>query len=139
MHPTYLHDMWCQSTRILGNAATFQEIAMQINLQSAVLPDRPQLDKFKLWRWFKKNKGEKRRKVSRSLLTELHKERRLTYAQDMLERIEIEEEITFYKDEKWAYEESKRKYLKYLSCADFKQFPLTKMRNGLMKNQNANI
>jgi hypothetical protein len=99
MHPTYLHDMWHQSTRILGDAATFQEIATQINLQSAVLHDRPtlQLDKYKLWRWFKKNKG---RKVSRPLLTEVHKERRLTYAQEMLERIEEEEEITFYKDEK---------------------------------------
>ncbi len=39
MHPTYLHDMWLQSTRILGGAATFQEIAMQINLKSAVLHD----------------------------------------------------------------------------------------------------
>jgi hypothetical protein len=39
----------------------------------------------------------------------------------MLERIEEEEEITFYEDEKWAYEESKRKYLRHLPCADFKQ------------------
>jgi hypothetical protein len=121
--PTYLHDMWRQATRILSDAATFHEISLQINLQSEALHDRPmlQLDKFKLWRWFKKNKGKKHRKVSRPLLTEQHKEMRLTFAQSMLERIEEEEEINFYEDEKWAYEESQQKCLKYLPCANFEE------------------
>jgi hypothetical protein len=94
-----------------------------MNLQSEALHERPtlQLDKFKLWRWFKKNKGKKRRKVSRPLLTEQHKETRLTYARNMLERLHEDEEINFYEDEKWAYEESGRKSLKHLPCADFEE------------------
>ncbi len=71
-HPTYLHEMWRQVTRTIGDAATYHEISIQMNLQSEALHNRPmlQLDKFKLWRWFKKNKGQKRRKVSRPLLME---------------------------------------------------------------------
>ena len=39
----------------------------------------------------------------------------------MLERLDEEEEINFYEDEKWAYEESGRKSLKYLPCANLKE------------------
>jgi hypothetical protein len=39
----------------------------------------------------------------------------------MLERMEEEEEINFYEDEKWAYEESRRKCLKHLPCASFEE------------------
>ena len=68
-YPTYLHEMWCQATQILGNATTFHEISIQRNLQTEALHERPtlQLEKFKLWRGFKKNKGKKRRKVSTPL------------------------------------------------------------------------
>jgi hypothetical protein len=46
-HPTYLHEMWCQATRNIGNTATLHEISIRMNLQSEALHDRPtlQLDK----------------------------------------------------------------------------------------------
>ncbi len=101
-YPTYFHEMRCQATQILSDAATFHEISIQMNLQTEALRERPtlQLDKFKLWRWFKKNKGKKHRKVKRLLLTDQHKETWLARA--MLERLDDEEEINFYEDEKWA-------------------------------------
>ncbi len=87
------------------------------------MQERPvlHLDQFKMWKGFKKNKGEKCRKVSRPLLTEQHKETWLTYSRVMLERLEEEEEVNFYEDEKWAYEESRRKSSKYLPCANFEE------------------
>jgi hypothetical protein len=49
-HPTYLHEMFRQATRLLGDDATYEEIATTMNLQSAGLQDLPTLtlDKFKL-------------------------------------------------------------------------------------------
>ncbi len=94
-----------------------------MNLQTEALHERPtlQLDKFKLWRWFKKNKGKKHRKVSRLLLMDQHKETGLTYARAMLERLDDEEELNFYEDKKWAYAESGRKSVKHMPCADFEE------------------
>ncbi len=52
--------MFCQATLTLGDAASFEELALQINQQSAIQQGQPtlQLDKYKLWRWFKENKGK---------------------------------------------------------------------------------
>ncbi len=56
-HPTYLHEMFWQATSLLGNDATYEEIARTMNLQSAGLQDLPTLtlDKLKLLQWFKEN------------------------------------------------------------------------------------
>jgi hypothetical protein len=40
-YPTFLHDLWQHATSLLGDNATFEELAHQMNLQStmeAVLP-----------------------------------------------------------------------------------------------------
>ncbi len=61
-HPTYLHHMFHQATLTLGDAASFEELALQINQQSVVQQGQPtlQLNKYKIWRWFKENKGKLR-------------------------------------------------------------------------------
>ncbi len=75
-HPTYLHCLFRQATLTLGDAASFDELALHINQQSTVQQGQPtlQLDKYKLWRWFKANKGKLRQRITRSCLTEAHKQ-----------------------------------------------------------------
>jgi len=60
-HPTYLHELHRHATTILGDVATFDEIATQINLLSAD-DKRPtmNLNKWSLQSWFKKNKGKEK-------------------------------------------------------------------------------
>jgi hypothetical protein len=55
-HPPYLHELYCRTTHILGDDATFSEIAARMNLLSTV-DERPaiNLEKDSLRRWFKKN------------------------------------------------------------------------------------
>jgi len=79
-HPTYLHELYQYATAILGNVATFAELAAQMNLLSAV-DKRPimNLNKWSLLRWFKKNKGKEKRAVFRPLLTEEHKANRIQH------------------------------------------------------------
>jgi len=74
-HPTYLHYLYRRAVDILGDDATFSEIATQMNLISTV-DQRPtiHLNKDSLRRWFKKNKGKEKRAVFRPLLTEDHKQ-----------------------------------------------------------------
>jgi hypothetical protein len=64
-HPTYLHEMLWQTTSLLGNDATYEEISTMMNLQSAGLQDLPSLtlNQFMLLRWFKKNKRKERKTV----------------------------------------------------------------------------
>jgi hypothetical protein len=63
-HPTYLHYLYRRATSIIGNDATFAEVASQMNLLSTV-DERPtmNLNKWSLLRWFKKHKGKERRAV----------------------------------------------------------------------------
>jgi hypothetical protein len=78
-HPTYLHSLYRRATMILGDAATFTEIASQMNLLSAV-DERPtmNLNKWSLLRWFKTKKGKEKRTVFRPLLTPQHKKKQST-------------------------------------------------------------
>jgi hypothetical protein len=75
--------MFRTATQLVGDDATFDLIARTMNLQSAVLENMPTLtlDKFKLYRWFRKNKGKERKTVDRPLLTEEHRRARLQRAQ----------------------------------------------------------
>jgi hypothetical protein len=72
---TYLHQLYRRSTAILGDDATFSEVASQINLLSTVDP-RPKmhLNKWSLLHWFKKYKGKERQAKFRPLLTANHKQ-----------------------------------------------------------------
>jgi hypothetical protein len=81
-HPTYLHEHYQCATTIIGDVATFNEIATQINLLS--MDDKMptmNLNKWSLQRWFKKNKGKEKRPVFRPMLTEAHKASRLKHAE----------------------------------------------------------
>jgi hypothetical protein len=66
----YLHEMYRQATSLIGNDATFEETAAIMNLQPTGLEGLPTLtlNKLSLYRWFKKNKGIKRRTVRQPLL-----------------------------------------------------------------------
>jgi hypothetical protein len=77
--------MFRQATNLLGDDAMYEEIARTMNLQSAGLQDLPTLtmDKFKLLRWFKKNKGVERKTVQRLLLTPEHKQARLEHTRQI--------------------------------------------------------
>ena len=74
-HPTYLHEYYQCATTIIGDAATFNKIATQINLLS--IDDKMPTMNFNKWslqRWFKKIKGKEKRPVFWPMLTEAHKE-----------------------------------------------------------------
>jgi hypothetical protein len=61
-HPTYLHELCCSATNLLGDDATFTSIADLMNQQSAVHQNLPMLNltHLQLNRWFKKNKGKEK-------------------------------------------------------------------------------
>ncbi len=43
-HPTYLHELFRQATSLLGDNASFKELAMAINMNSAARADLPSLN-----------------------------------------------------------------------------------------------
>jgi len=118
-HPTYLHSLYRRATMILGDAATFTEIASQMNLLSAV-DERPtmNLNKWSLLRWFKTKKGKEKRTVFRPLLTPQHKINRVQHAHRIRTLMDQGAAIC-YLDEKWFYLVSRRKTSKYLPRAEF--------------------
>ncbi len=42
-HPEYLHEMYRHATELLGDEATFQELALAMNLQSATITEDEQV------------------------------------------------------------------------------------------------
>jgi hypothetical protein len=103
-HPTYLHRLYQESTSILGNDATYAEIAAQMNLLSTVDDARPtiRLDKWSLQCWFKNHNGKEKKPIVRPLLTIEHKQTRLTYVTEM-RAMEQQGAIFGYLDEAWKY------------------------------------
>jgi hypothetical protein len=82
VYPTYLHNLWRQVTTLLGDKATFEELARAMNLQSTVEQNLPTLNltKWTLRRWFVKNKGKEKSHVEKPLLTPEHKQARVLFA-----------------------------------------------------------
>ncbi len=115
---------------LLGDDATYEEIATTMNLQSAGLQDLPTLTliKFTLLRWFKKNKEVERRTVQRPLLTQERKQARLEHVRQMQD-LHCERRHIFYLDEKWFYLFSKRKKSKYLPRAVFEAEGVGRVRS----------
>jgi hypothetical protein len=54
--------MFRHATELLCNDATFEELALAMDLQSTTVENMPllRMNKFNLLRWFKKNKGIKK-------------------------------------------------------------------------------
>ncbi len=119
-YPQYLHQLWQYATDLLGDTATFGEITQAMNQQSTTYEHLPtiNLNKFSLYRWFKKNKGKEKRVKEKPLLTEEHKIRRLQHSERML-ILRDQGAIVCYLDEKWFYIFSCRKKSKHLPRADF--------------------
>jgi hypothetical protein len=85
-HPTYLHEVWCYATNLLGDNATFSSIAELMNQQSAVNPDLPTINItcLQLYWWLKKCKGKEKWTREIPLLKEAHKAARLQHSEHML-------------------------------------------------------
>lgn len=83
-HPTKRHQLYRRATSILGDDATFTEVASQMNLLSTV-DEQPtmSLNKWSLLWWFKKQKGKERRAVFRPLLKEEHKRAKIQYINEI--------------------------------------------------------
>ncbi len=128
-YPEYLHEMFRHATDLLGDNATFKELASAMNLQSATMEDRPSLrmNKFNLLRWFKKNKGIEKRTVHRPILTNEHKIARLQHA-ELIQNLHRQGKTICYLDEKWFYCFSRRKKQKYLPRAAFEEEGADRMR-----------
>jgi len=115
-HPHLLHQLFRYSTSILGDNASFDEIANLMNTQSAAMGNGTPvltLNEYNLGKWFKKSKGILRRTVVRPLLTEEHLQARVEYCHRVLGLIE-QDKVIIYLDEKWFYIMSRRKKSKYL-------------------------
>jgi hypothetical protein len=71
--------MYRHATELLCNDATFEELALAMDLQSTTVENMPllRMNKFNLLRWFKKNKGIKKI-VRRPILANEHKIARLS-------------------------------------------------------------
>jgi hypothetical protein len=128
-HPNYLHEMFRTATQLVGDDATFDLIARTMNLQSAALDNMPTLtlDKLKLYRWFRKNKGKERKTVERPLLMEEQRQARLQHAQ-LIQTLTQQGRIIIYLDEKWFYCFLRRKKQKHLPRAPFEPEGADRMR-----------
>ncbi len=84
------------------------------------------LDKFKHYRWFKKNKGKKRMK-ERPLLTDEHKRTRQVFA-ERLHNLRAEGAVICYLDEKCFYLFSQCYHAKHLPRADFEEEKVDRRR-----------
>ncbi len=128
-HPNYLHEMFRTATQLVGDDATFDLLARTMNLQSAALENMPTLtlDKFKLYRWFHKNKGKERKTVERPLLMEEHKQARLHHVQ-LIQTLTQQGRTIIYLDEKWFYCFLRRKKQKHLPRAPFDPEGADRMR-----------
>ncbi len=104
IYPTYLHNLGRQATTLLGDNATFEELARAMNLQSSAEQNLPTLNltMWTLLRWFKKNKGKEGRHVEKPLLKMEHKQARIQFAELLCTLIE-RGEIIIFEDEKWFY------------------------------------
>jgi hypothetical protein len=100
-----------------------------MNLQSATIEHLPtiNLNKFSLYRWFKKNKGKEKRVKEKPLLTEEHKASRLEHA-NRIRTLHEQGAIICYLDEKWFYHFSRRKKSKHLPRAEFEEEGADRMR-----------
>jgi hypothetical protein len=118
--PTYLTTLFRWACGVLGNTATFQQLATAMNAKAAaehVIPDM-HLSVDQLKRWFKKMKGKELKISSKPYLTEEHKASRLRYCERIQQLIQ-ESKIITYLDEKWFYTDSRRKKMKYLPRQPF--------------------
>jgi hypothetical protein len=98
---TYLHQLYWRSTAILGDDATFSEVASQMNLHSTVDPHPTiSLNKWSLFRWFKKNKGKEQQAKFRPLATADHKQARIQYI-NKIHTLQQEGKVVGYLDEAW--------------------------------------
>jgi hypothetical protein len=93
-----------------------------MNLLSTVDDALPtiNLDKWNLLRWFKKNKGKAKQPVFRPLLTNEHKQARLTFIDEMQELLQ-QGTIIGYLDEAWKYLWSLRMKMKHLLRVEFEE------------------
>jgi hypothetical protein len=100
-----------------------------MNIQSATFEHLPTitLNKFSLYRWFKKNKGKEKRVKEKPLLTEEHKIQRLQHCERIL-TLREQGAIVCYLDEKWFYIFSRRKKSKHLPRADFEEEGADRLR-----------
>ena len=71
-HPGYLHQLFRNAQKILGNLATYQEIVANMNEKSAMSGEQQAtltLTRKQLSEWFCKNNGKERSVIEKPLLT----------------------------------------------------------------------
>jgi len=119
-HPEFLHNIWRYATTLLGQAATFPELAESMNLKSATEEGYPtlRLNQWSLSRWFKTQGGREKKNCEKPYLSAQQKVARVEFANVVLTMI-AEGKIICYLDEKWMYLNSRRKLLKFLPRAMF--------------------
>ena len=119
--PSYLHRMYRYATNILGDSATFEEIARLMAEKSSAedAHETLELNRRKVWRWFKKQgRKEKSSYLEKPYLTEERKQDRMEWATTM-QRLLTNNQIIVHLDEKWFYTTSRRCTYKYLPRAGF--------------------
>ena len=69
-NPSYLHRLYCYVTNILGNSATFKETARLMAEKSSAeeAHETLELNRRKVWRWFK-NQAETKSRLTLKKLT----------------------------------------------------------------------
>jgi len=72
-HPTYLYDLYCYATEILGNSATFDKISIVMNQKSQAANKEREaitLNWCNLYCWFKKNGGKEKLCIKKPYLSD---------------------------------------------------------------------
>ena len=118
--PTYLFSLYRYATGLLGDSATFDEIADVMTQKSAAEQEHEtiNINRLQLLRWFHKKGGKEKSCIEKPYLSNQQKVARLEWSQEMLTLLESNAVIC-YLDEKWFYTSSRRRSLKYLPKANF--------------------
>ena len=119
--PGYLHELFRHVQGLHGSLASFHELAMAINAQSAVPGEgRPtlSLSRHQVMNWFKANGGKEKSAIEKPLLTDEHKRLRITWARKYYKLFCNRSAPVAFLDEKWFYTTNRRRRLKLLPQGD---------------------
>lgn len=117
-YPGYIREMYRYAEKTIGNQSSFTALAKTMNSKSATIKDKPtlQMNKMKLFRWFKQQGGKEKSPLPKPYLTEDQKKERVTWCKEVKDIIKKEGKNFYavFLDEKWFYPTSRRRKLKIL-------------------------
>jgi hypothetical protein len=117
IHPGYLRELYRYAENMLGNRATFSELADCMNQRSDMPTEEREtlsLHPEQLRRWFHSEKGKQLAASARPRLTDDQRRKRIGWSRRMKRMLVEEGKHVAYLDEKWFHPVSNRRKIKFL-------------------------